>query len=299
MRVGSRSFFFASRLLPRVLRDAVSVFYAFCRVADDLVDDGESAARGASQVRAMVERVFTGSPAQDAVERALADVAQTHALPRAPFDALVEGFEWDRDGRRYSTFDDLLAYCVRVAASVGVVMAHLMGRDDTQTLRRAIDLGVAMQLTNIARDVAEDGARGRVYLPAGWLAEIDLAPTTLESPRMSPIMVAPMVIRLLDSAEPYFASGLRGVGRLPWRYRWAIRSAASIYRDIGRVLRADPNAGLRRRAVTSPLRKFALSFRAIWPVSLGHPLPPRVNARVLLSPRRPEPLTALEDPQCL
>lgn len=299
MRAGSRSFFFASALLPRALREAASVFYAFCRVADDLVDDGESAARGASQVRAMIDRVFAGSPAQDSVERALADVAQIHALPRAPFDALAEGFEWDRDGRRYAALEDLLGYCVRVAASVGVVMSHLMGRRDPRTLRRAIDLGVAMQLTNIARDVAEDAAHGRVYLPTTWLSQAGIDSDATALRRTAPRAIAPLVMRLLDAAEPYYASGLRGVSRLPWRYRWAIRAAASIYRDIGCVLRGDPTAGLRRRAVTSTFRKLALSCRALWPVSLRHPRPARVNARVLLSPSPTPPLAALENPQCL
>jgi len=285
LQAGSKSFFFASRLLPRTTRDATTAFYAFCRLADDLVDEPEEGAQeGVVAVRQIVDRVFDGTPGDHPVERALAVVVHKHTLPRGPFDALIEGFEWDRDGRNYRTLPDLVGYCVRVASSVGVVMACLMGRRGTEALGRAVDLGVAMQLSNIARDVAEDANRGRIYLPTVWLDEGGLQPETIRAGEPVPEAVAPVVTRLLQTADAYYASGLRGIALLPWRYRWAIRAAALIYRDIGRVIRLAPVTMLQTRAATSAARKLLLATRALWPARLGGQTASSADARFMLLP---------------
>ena len=164
---GSKSFAAASHLLPRRVRDPAAAFYAFCRVVDDAID--EAPASGAvpalTHSRRRLDRIFRGQPVDDAVDRALAHVVAEWELPRDPFDALLEGFAWDLVGTHYERVEDLYAYGARVAGAVGVVMTYLMGRREPRTLARASELGVAMQLTNVARDVGEDARRGRIYLP--------------------------------------------------------------------------------------------------------------------------------------
>src|SRR5687767_13098188 len=154
IRRGSRSFFLASRLLPPRVRWPAYALYGFCRVADDEVDEGGGG--GMARVEALsrrLDRAYAGAPREHPVDRALAATVREHGLPRAAFDAMLEGFTWDVENRSYESFDALSAYCVRVAATVGVLMTVLMGRRDRATLARACDLGVAMQLTNVARDV--------------------------------------------------------------------------------------------------------------------------------------------------
>jgi phytoene synthase len=167
---GSKSFALASRLLPARVRDPAAALYAFCRVADDAVDDAGADAQAAlAELERRLDRMVSGEPIDHPVDRALSRVMKDHGLPRGPIDALLEGFAWDVEGRRYETLEDLYGYGARVAGTVGVAMTILMGPRAPLTLARACDLGVAMQLTNIARDVGEDARNGRLYLPRAEL----------------------------------------------------------------------------------------------------------------------------------
>lgn len=258
---GSRSFWVASWLLPRRMRAPAAAFYAFCRAADDLVDDGDSA-RGLEILHRRVDAIFAGRPHDHPEDRAFSIVVHRHAIPRATIDLLLEGFQWDAESRTYETLDDVLAYGVRVASSVGVVMTLLMGRRDHETLARACDLGAAMQLTNIARDVGEDARRGRVYLPLAWLHE---AQVEIDAFLRAPAPTEPLrsaTLRLLDEADRLYARAHAGIDMLPPDCRPAIRAASAIYRDIGRVLRRRRGDGIRRRARVSGLRKAWLVGRA-------------------------------------
>ncbi len=181
LRAGSKSFYVASLFLPGRVRGPASVIYAFCRVADDAVDlvSPEKAPAALDRMRARLHRVYADRPDDHPVDRALAAVVQRARLPREVPEALLEGFQWDVEGRRYETLDELLGYCARVASTVGVMMTVLMGRRDHRVLARACDLGAAMQLTNICRDVGEDARNGRVYLPLQWLRDAGIDPDAL------------------------------------------------------------------------------------------------------------------------
>ena len=154
IRCGSKSFHAASLLLPQRVRLPARALYAFCRSTDDLVDAGTSATRATETLKSRLDAIYRGAPQDHMCDRAFASVVTAHRIPRHLPDALIEGFAWDEDGRVYRTFDELCAYAARVASTVGLMMTLIMGVRDRDVLARTADLGIAMQLTNIARDVA-------------------------------------------------------------------------------------------------------------------------------------------------
>ncbi|MEO6745640.1 MAG: phytoene/squalene synthase family protein, partial [Caldimonas sp.] len=215
LRHGSRTFLAASLLLPRAVRDPACALYAFCRLADDAVDGAGSAPDAVGRLRERLARACAGDPMPAPADRALAAVVRQFAIPRALLEALLEGFEWDAEGRRYDTLDDLHAYAARVAGSVGAMMALVMGVRSPDAVARACDLGVAMQLSNIARDVGEDARNGRLYLPRAWLHEAGIAPERwLAAPTFEPALGG-VVRRILDAADVLYARVDAGVASLP------------------------------------------------------------------------------------
>ena len=265
LRAGSKSFHLASRLLPARVRPPTFALYAFCRHADDAVDDASSnrdARHAVDALRARIDRVYSGRPHDAVVERAFTGVIERFAIPRAIPDALVEGMEWDVLGRTYETATDVRAYGVRVAGTVGLMMTLVMGRREPEVLARACDLGVAMQLTNIARDVGEDARRGRIYLPEEWLAKfgVDRA-KFLAHPTPTPA-VRDVVARLLEEADALYARSDSGVAHLPKDCRTAIRAARLVYSAIGDQIRRSNFDSVTRRAVVPTYRKLWLVVRA-------------------------------------
>jgi len=255
LRTGSHSFFAAARLLPPQVRDAATVLYAFCRLADDAVDRSDGDPAAPARLRECLDRVYRGTPADSAVERALAAVCARYALPRELPEALIEGLAWDAAGYQYDDERALYAYAARVAGSVGAMMAVLMGVRDRASLARACDLGVAMQLTNIARDVGEDARAGRLYLPRAWLRDAGIDPDAwLAAPAAGP-QLARVVRRQLATADGLYRRAAAGIPALPLACRPGINAARLIYADIGRALERGGLDPLRQRAVVGPGRK--------------------------------------------
>ena len=260
IRTGSRSFHAASRLLPARVAGPAVALYAFCRTADDAVDGPGGGAAVLDRLRERLDRVYAGRPADHFADRAFADTVALHALPRALPEALLEGFAWDVAGRRYPDLASLLAYAARVAGSVGAMMAVVMGVRSPAVLARACELGVAMQLSNIARDVGADAAAGRLYLPLDWLDECGVTwDACSQTPAPSPALAA-VVGRLLAEAETLYTRADTGIRALPLGSRPGIAAARLLYAAIGdEVMRggADP---ARRARVPGP-RKLALLGR--------------------------------------
>lgn len=262
LRAGSRSFFAASWLLPARLRPSVTAFYAFCRVADDAIDLSADPEAALVDLRRRVDAIFAGAPYEDPVDRAFARVVERSAIPRPLVDALLEGFAWDLQECRYERLEQTLAYSARVASVVGVIMTLIMGVREPETLARACDLGAAMQLTNIARDVGEDARMGRLYLPGQWLREEGVDPEGfVRRPSPSP-GVRRAVERLLAEAARLYARADAGIPVLPRDCRPAIRAASLIYGDIGRVIARRGHDSVTGRAHTSTARKLWLLGRA-------------------------------------
>lgn len=277
---GSKSFVAASRLLPKRLRDHTAALYAFCRVADDAVDLVGPGGDVSSAIALLDERlrcVYAGQPQAAPVDRALCDVVFACGIPPDLPAALIEGFAWDAERRRYQSEDDLAAYCARVAATVGAMMVLLFGERSPALLARACDLGLAMQLTNICRDVGEDVRAGRIYLPLAWLREAGISPDDLvASPRNSPAL-AQVVKRVLAWADTCYRRADLGMTLYPYDCRIGVRSARLIYAEIGTIIAKNGYDSVSRRAYTSKPRKLWLLAQAL-PVLLWRKKSPPLPA---------------------
>jgi 15-cis-phytoene synthase len=264
LKGGSRTFHAASKVLPRKVADPAIALYAFCRVADDAVDLGQDRATAVARLRERLDRAYRGYPMNLAADRAFADVVARFWIPRELPEALLEGLAWDAEGRRYETLQDLRAYAARVAGSVGAMMTLLMGQRAPEIVARACDLGVAMQLTNIARDVGEDARAGRLYLPLQWLREIGIDPDAwLARPAFTP-EIAAIVQRLLDTADALYDRATLGIAHLPLSCRPGIYAARALYAEIGRELERCGLDSITRRAVVSTNRKLKVLTRMLF-----------------------------------
>ena len=263
LKDGSRTFHAASKVLPRRVADAAIALYAFCRLADDAVDLGSDRAAAVTRLRERLDRAYRGQPMELAADRVFADVVAKFCIPRQLPEALLEGLAWDAEVRRYETLDDLTAYAARVAGAVGAMMTLVMGQRSPEIVVRACDLGVAMQLTNIARDVGEDARAGRLYLPLSWLREAGIDPEAwLAKPTFTPELAA-IVQRLLDAADILYARATLGIANLPFGCRPGIYAARALYAEIGRELERDGLNSVAKRAVVSTGRKLAVLARTL------------------------------------
>ncbi len=283
LREGSYTFFAASLMLPAAVREPASALYAFCRMADDAVDAPQTQSdphAAIARLRQRLDDAYRGRPHATPADRALAAIVAHYGIPRAVPAALLEGFTWDALGRRYETIEELQAYAARVAATVGTMMALLMGVRSADGLARACDLGVAMQLSNIARDVGEDARMGRLYLPLQWLREAGVDPDAwLLQPTFNPA-IASVVQRVLDAAELLYQRVDSGVAQLPLSCRPGINAARFLYAAIGHEVGRNGLDSVSRRAVVPRARKLRLLARAmlqLWPTR-ALPAPPCLPA---------------------
>jgi len=262
---GSKSFAAASKLFDAATRERVWLLYAWCRACDDLADDQDhggalgaqaGAAERLEQIRRLTARALGGDATGHFAFDALGVVAAECGINAVHTGDVIAGFALDAAGWRPRTELDMLGYCYHVAGAVGVLMALVMGVDpeDGDTLNRASDLGIAFQLGNIARDIAEDHAAGRCYLPADWLAQAGVDEGELMAPRNREALAA-MVARMCATAQLYEASARAGAARLPFRCRWAVLSAAGIYGAIARKVAARGPRAWESRVSTSGFEK--------------------------------------------
>jgi phytoene synthase len=287
LRTGSRSFAMASVFLPGRVRAPATALYAFCRAADDAIDLSEDQTTALAGLRLRLDTIYGGRPAQS-VDRAFAAVVADFALPRAIPEALLEGFAWDVEARRYADLPALIGYAMRVAGSVGVMMALLMGERDPAMLAAACDLGCAMQLTNIARDVGEDAQAGRLYLPLDWLRAEGLDPDAWARDPVFTPGLGRVVDRLLAEADRLYARAAPGIARLPARCRPAIRAARLLYDGIGDAVRQAGFDSVSYRAVVPLGRKLAL-LSGCFLGAKGALLPPESACEFLVGAVWPKP----------
>jgi phytoene synthase len=265
------SFYYSFLVLPADKRRAIVAVWDFCRAVDDAVDEAPADA-SASEVRRWrdeVARCFDGQAPATPQGSALQPLIGAFDLPRSAFEALVEGVEMDLHGRRYETFEELYQYCIRVASAVGLMCVRIFGCTDPGSRQYAIDLGVALQLTNILRDVPGDLSRGRVYLPLQDLVRFGVAEGDLgaEAMHAGHGVRSPQVKALLafqaERARQYYARADAALPRADARRLVAARIMGNIYRGIlDRIERADYDVFSAVIRVPRPQR--ALIAAATW-----------------------------------
>lgn len=258
------SFYYSFLFLPAERRDAIIALYAFCREVDDVVDECHEAALAKIKLqwwRDEVGRLFSGAP-QHPVTRALATAIRRYDLPAEHFLEVIDGMEMDLSYTSYPSFRELSLYCYRVAGVVGLMAAEIFGYEDRQTQKYAKDLGTAFQLTNILRDVREDAARGRLYIPLDEVARFNVSHADILDNRMSDNL------RLLlehqsARARHYYEQAFR---QLPDADRYAQRAGiimAEIYMKTLDEIAADGYRVLEHRVTLTPLRKLWIAWRTM------------------------------------
>jgi phytoene synthase len=265
----AKSFNFASRVLPRACRAEAAVLYAWCRAADDAIDLAPRKASGENLARLTrdLDAIYAGRPQEDLVLAAFQEVVMSRHVPRDYPAELLAGLAMDIEKDRYATIDELLQYSFRVASTVGLMMCHVLGVSNRGALRHAAHLGIAMQLTNICRDVREDWERGRLYLPLDMLAEAGAPGLDAHLGGAFPVTakgaVAKVVRRLLTEADAYYRSGDRGLAALSPRCALGVRTARLVYAAIGGRIAARGYDVLSGRAVVPMIRKLGLLAKAV------------------------------------
>ncbi|SDH40769.1 presqualene diphosphate synthase HpnD [Propionivibrio dicarboxylicus] len=256
------SFYASFRFLTPERRRAITALYAFCREVDDVVDETPDAALAAAQLadwRDELDRLYAGQP-QHPVTQALQAVLPHFSLPQELLLEIIDGMEMDLQQTRYPDFKSLSLYCYRVASVVGLLAAEIFGYENRRTLRYAHDLGIALQLTNIIRDVGEDARRGRIYLPQDELERFGVSEADLLDGRRSEAF-RQLITFQIERAESYYAEALR---QLPEEDRQAQRPGlimAEIYRATLDEIKRDGERVLSERTSLSPLRKLWIAWR--------------------------------------
>ena len=276
---GSKSFALASRLFDRRTREHAWLLYAWCRHCDDIADGqtlghdmrrAGDAQKRLSHLRVQTARALAGEETGDMPFDALRIVASECAIPHALIHDHLEGFALDAREWVPRSEADMLRYCYHAAGSVGCMMAVIMGVSpgDRDTLDRASDLGIAFQLANIGRDMSEDDAVGRNYVPEEWLTGLDIPPGQHMKPYYRE-RISVVTQWLGGLARDYEASGRAGAAKLPFRARWAVLAAAGIYGEIAREVARRGAHAWDYRVVIGKRRKLAWVAKAWWQAQRG------------------------------
>jgi 15-cis-phytoene synthase len=288
IRHHSKSFSLASMLLGPTMRDEASGLYAYCRRADDAVDlvAPEHAAARVQGLRRELDDVYAGRSLDEPVLVEFQRLVLERHIPREYPDALLEGFQLDAEGAAYETSFELYRYCWCVAGSVGAMMCHVLGVRRERALVHAAHLGMAMQLTNICRDVAEDWRRGRLYLPKELAPGLEYVRASSELPKAYVGVCARAVSHLLTEAGTLYRSGDAGLRYLPFRARLAVATARGVYAGIGqRILAQDANVLAGRAYVSTPAKFLHVARAGITSLALAATTP-KFRAASLARPLR-------------
>ena len=257
------SFYYSFLFLPKAKRQAITALYAFCREVDDIADDCKDISVARIKLawwRTEIAHLYAGKP-QHPVSKALAEAIERYHLDEEHFLEIIDGMEMDLDQNRYADFKQLQLYCYRVASVVGLLSVQIFGFKDRKTLKYAHDLGIALQLTNIIRDVGEDARRNRIYLPLDELKKFGVTEAQIFNSQGSD-KIKELLEFQIERAETFYDRALR---ELPAEDRKTQRTGlmmAAIYRTLLREIKADnPTQVLNARISLPPLRKFWLAWK--------------------------------------
>jgi len=264
----SRSFYLSSSLLPIAKRQAARALYAFCRVSDDIVDRQDENIDPLDELDIWRSRVLSSSPnEEDLVAIAWTDARSNYHIPHAYAEQLIDGVARDLTQTRYDSFADLASYCYGVASTVGLMSMHITGYASEEAVPYAIKLGVALQLTNILRDVGEDWRLGRVYLPQNELRDFDLSEDVIGTGEITSQWREFMRFQIERNRRLYMEA-LPGVAMLSKNGRFAIAASAELYRCILADIEAHDYNVFSRRSSVSTMGKLS-KLPGIWWRSQG------------------------------
>lgn len=256
-----KSFYWARQLLGSKHASRATRLYRFCRYVDDLADEDQSAVRSKKNIAALRESIHSGLTADAVIQDGITLINECQIDKRVVLD-LIAGVWSDTELVRLADDARLMQYCYQVAGTVGLMMCRVLNTDHPEAEPFAIDLGIAMQLTNICRDVQTDALVDRRYIPSALVN--DLAPSELVAPSEEhKQLVKQAVAALLDLADAYYQSGEKGLSYLPFRARLAILVAARLYREIGQKLRRQQCEYWHQRIVVSKAKKFMITLEVL------------------------------------
>ena len=262
LRQNGRSFHFASHVLNKRQTENAATLYALCRAIDDIADDTTEMQQADTRLHLLSKSLERSDPSDIIAATALALQRET-GLEIATLLALIDGVRSDLKPVRFVDEAQLIDYAYAVAGTVGLMMCSVFGVKDKRAAPFAIDLGIAMQLTNIARDISADARLGRRYIPSSWIGDIE--PEALVAPEGKLAdSLRDATQRLLILADIYYTSGQSGLGFLPWRARLAIFTAARVYRAIGGQIAKAGFRSWQMRAVVSTRKKIAIGLFAFF-----------------------------------
>jgi phytoene synthase len=256
-----RSFHWARRLLGKIHAERATRLYRLCRYVDDLGDEGNSVELSRQQLLDAKNAICSGHSDNEILVDGLTLLQECH-IDKAIVLDLITGVDSDTHLVRVQDYEALLKYCYQVAGTVGLMMSKVLDTSDKAAYPFAIDLGIAMQLTNICRDIKEDALANRRYIP-GQLVN-DLEPSSLAHPdSQQQALLKDAVANLLNCAEKYYASGEKGLSYLPLEARLSILVAARVYREIGRELKNQNYEYWNHRIVIPTSRKIVITVQAL------------------------------------
>ena len=269
-RSGS-NFYYSFLFLPRRKREAMYALYAFCRTADDVVDQGAGTATEQRRIladwRAELARAYEGHPTQPIAVH-LAQVVRTFPIQRQHLEAILDGVEMDIEKRRYATFEELFEYCYRVAAAVGLACIEIFGYVDPRARDYALNLGIALQLTNILRDQRADGERGRIYLPLDELRRFGCSEEDLLRGRCTQAYLELMRFQA-DRTHAYYRAARAALPRVDRRRLVAAEIMGAIYHALLEAIEARRFRVFGERVRLSAPRKLALALGTYLRVQLA------------------------------
>lgn len=260
---GSKSFAMASLFFSKRQKKSAWLLYRWCRYCDDQIDQAEdlkTAQHRLSELRSETVKAFQQQSGLSGPFASLSEIAKIHQIPEKYALDLLDGMQMDVQAFQYKTEEDLLRYCYGVAGAVGLMMCPVMNLQHSEALKNAVHMGLAMQLTNISRDIADDLQLGRIYLPESWLKELNLSSESFaQADRRLWALLAFRIVRLADK---HYREGEKGLPYLPWRAAWAVLIAAKVYRRIGDKVLARGSKAWDKRCYVSTTEKLWITCKA-------------------------------------
>ena len=256
------SFYYSFLFLPKTKREAITALYAFCREVDDVVDECKETSIARTKLawwRNEIHQLYQNNP-QHPVTKALNDVIRTYHLDQEHFIEIIDGMEMDLDQNRYTDFKQLQLYCYRVASVVGLLSAQIFGFSNRKTLKYAHDLGMALQLTNIVRDVGEDARRDRIYIPLDELEKFGVTESDILNGKSSEHLQALLNFQI-ERAEGFYDRALKTLPTEDKKLQRTGLIMTAIYRTLLREIKASGSEQvLHSRISLTPLRKLYLAW---------------------------------------